>query len=66
MFIINKLKLKGADSMKYKTVIDGDGVITHYPILTKEQQEAREQRILRLLNNILEKHDRKKKEMEKE
>lgn len=48
--------------MEYSTVMESDGTINHFPVLTKEEQEAREQRILRLLNNILQKYDQKNKE----
>ena len=46
--------------MKYRTVIDSDGVVNHYPILTKEEKEEKNQEFLKFVHELIQKYNKSK------
>ncbi len=48
--------------MEYKTVVDSDGIINHYPILTEEEREEKNQEFLRKVDKLIEKYEPKSAE----
>lgn len=51
--------MKEHDDMKYKTVVDPDGVVNYYPILTDEEREERMQEFLKFAHELIQKHKSK-------
>ena len=45
--------------MEYKTVVEPDGIINHYPILTEEQREDKNQEFLKIADKLIEKYTAK-------
>ena len=45
--------------MEYRVVVDEDGVVNRYPILTNEEREERNQEFLKVAHEIIQKYKSK-------
>jgi hypothetical protein len=49
-------KINEDNDVEYRIVVDEDGTVNHFPILSDEEREERHQNFLRIADRIIEKY----------